>query len=87
MLLYIDPGTGSMLFSLAVGAVTMLYFAGKAAVMKIKFLLSGGTYSMNKEPIHPIVIYSEGSRYWNVFAPVVKEFEKRETPLIFLYIL
>lgn len=83
MLLYIDPGTGSMLFSLAVGAVTMLYFAGKAAVMKIKFLLSGGTYSMNKEPMHPIVIYSEGSRYWNVFAPVVKEFEKRETPLIF----
>ena len=83
MLLYIDPGTGSMLFSLAIGFVTMLYFAGKAAVMKLKFILTGGTYAVRKKSVHPIVIYSEGSRYWNVFSPILKEFEKNETPLIF----
>jgi len=29
LLQYIDPGTGSMLFSVVIGLMTMLYFVGK----------------------------------------------------------
>ncbi|HKM06473.1 MAG TPA: CDP-glycerol glycerophosphotransferase family protein, partial [Sphaerochaeta sp.] len=82
MLLYIDPGTGSMLFSIVIGLVTMLYFVGKAAFIKLKFVLSGGKAVANGDR-YPFVIYSEGERYWNIFKPVVEEFEKRQVPVVF----
>ena len=40
-LLYIDPGTGSMLFSILIGAAATLFFVAKAAGIKFKILLSG----------------------------------------------
>ncbi|MCF0126144.1 MAG: CDP-glycerol--glycerophosphate glycerophosphotransferase, partial [Clostridia bacterium] len=39
--LYIDPGTGSMLFSILVGAAATIFFLGKAAFLKLKVFLSG----------------------------------------------
>ncbi len=84
MLMYIDPGTGSMLFSIAVGFITMMYFLGKAALLKLKFLFSGGNRAVKTEKTLPVVIYSEGSRYWNVFSPVIQEFEKQRSPLLYL---
>jgi hypothetical protein len=33
---------------------------------------------------HPYVIYSEGKQYWNVFKPVLYEFERRQTELFYL---
>ena len=82
MTFYIDPGTGSMLFSIVIGLVTMLYFVSKAAFIKLKFVLSGGKAVANGDR-YPFVIYSEGERYWNIFKPVVEEFEKRQVPVIF----
>ena len=82
MVFYIDPGTGSMLFSIIIGLVTMLYFVSKAAVIKLKFFLSGGKAVANGDRF-PFVIYSEGERYWNVFKPIVEEFEKRQVPVVF----
>jgi ABC-type proline/glycine betaine transport system ATPase subunit len=41
-LLYIDPGTGSALFSILIGAVATVYFLGCALFIKLKFILSGG---------------------------------------------
>ena len=79
---YIDPGTGSMLFSIVIGLVTMLYFVSKAAFLKLKFVLSGGKAVTNGDR-YPIVIYSEGERYWDVFKPIVEEFEKRQVPVVF----
>lgn len=40
--LYIDPGTGSMLFSLAVGILTAGVFAFRALALKLKFIFTGG---------------------------------------------
>lgn len=82
ILFYIDPGTGSMLFSIVIGLVTMLYFVGKAAFLKLKLVLSGGKAVTNGDR-YPFVIYSEGDRYWNVFKPIVEEFEKRQVPVVF----
>ena len=42
MYLYIDPGTGSMLFTIIIGLISTLIFAFRGKFLKLKFLLSGG---------------------------------------------
>ena len=83
--LYIDPGTGSMLFTIVVGAATTLFFLAKAAIIKVKIILSGkkGDASAVDSSYKPYVIYCEGKQYWNVFKPVADEFEKRQIPLTY----
>lgn len=39
---YIDPGTGSMIFSLFIGIATAVSFALNALWVKLKFVFSGG---------------------------------------------
>ncbi|MBN1242895.1 MAG: CDP-glycerol glycerophosphotransferase family protein [Spirochaetales bacterium] len=78
--LYIDPGTGSALFSIAVGLATTVYFFSKhfwvwlkgrfARASAVSVRVSGGERAR-------IVLHSEGARYWNVFKPVVEELERR----------
>jgi len=81
-LLYIDPGTGSALFSILIGIAATLYFLGRALLIKIKVLFSGkGTLSIYK---NPYVIYSEGSQYFNVFKPVLDNFEDKKTEILYL---
>lgn len=84
-LLYIDPGTGSMLFSILIGAAATLFFLAKAAFIKIKLFFSekkDGSGIVDAS-YKPYVIYNEGNQYWNVFKPVVEEFEKRKLPLAY----
>jgi hypothetical protein len=79
--LYIDPGTGSMLFSIFIGLAAALYFLFRTLFVKIKFVFSG---KRNKDFVknrYPYVIYNEGLQYWNVFKPIVEEFEKRKISL------
>ncbi len=81
--LYIDPGTGSMLFSLAIGVVTALIFALRALAVKLRFILSGGKAKKVCAGKIPFVIYSDHKRYWNVFEPICDEFERRKIPLVY----
>lgn len=84
-LLYIDPGTGSMLFSILIGAAATLFFVAKAAWIKFKIILSGkkdGSGIVDAS-YKTYVIYNEGNQYWNVFKPVTDEFEKRKIPLMY----
>ena len=81
--LYIDPGTGSMLFSIVITLVTMLYFVGKKAIIKLKFVLSGGKAVAGSKTRYPFVIYSESARYWTVFKPIVDEFEGRGIDVLY----
>ena len=80
LLLYIDPGTGSMLFSIIIGATATLFFLLKAAFLKLKMLFSAkkGGDAVVDSKYHEYVIYNEGKQYWNVFKPVCDEFEKRK---------
>ncbi|MCQ2597749.1 MAG: CDP-glycerol glycerophosphotransferase family protein [Treponema sp.] len=78
-LLYIDPGTGSMLFSIMVGAAATLFFLGKAAILKLKIFFSGKKDgSVVDSSFQKYVIYSEDKRYWNLFKPILDEAEKRQ---------
>jgi len=83
-LLYIDPGTGSALFSILIGAAATIYFLGRALIIKLKVILSGGKTATAASLEHPYVIYCEGKQYWNVFKPVLEEFENNKTSLLYL---
>lgn len=83
MLLYIDPGTGSMLFSILIGLAMTSVFAIRALVIKIKTTISFGKRTELDKSKLGIVIYSDSKRYWNVFAPIAREFEKRRFPLTY----
>jgi len=82
--LYIDPGTGSALFSILIGAAATIYFLGRALIIKLKVVLSGGKAANAVSADHSFVIYCEGKQYWNVFKPVLDEFENHKTALLYL---
>ena len=81
MLLYIDPGTGSMLFSVFIGIVSALVFLSRKIFLKIKFFLSGGKAQKGSDSKIQYAIFSDHKRYWNVFKPICDEFEKRGIPI------
>jgi len=78
---YIDPGTGSMLFTIVIGLAAALVFFLKSAWIKIKFVLSGGKVKTETTEKAPFVIFSDSKRYFNVFHAICDEFERREIPL------
>jgi hypothetical protein len=82
--LYIDPGTGSALFSILIGAAATVYFFGRALIIRLKVVISGGKISKSAGIKSPYVIYSEGSQYSNVFRPVLDEFEARNIKITYL---
>lgn len=82
--LYIDPGTGSMIFSILIGAAATLFFLAKAALLKLKVFFSGKKGGVSQDASYkPYVIYSEGKQYWNVFKPVCDQFEERKISLTY----
>ena len=82
--LYIDPGTGSALFSILIGAAATIYFLGRALIIKLKVVLSGGKISDSANVESSCVIFNEGSQYSNVFKPVLDEFERRGINILYL---
>lgn len=82
--LYIDPGTGSMLFSVLIGAAATLFFLARALILKLKVLISGKKDGIQLDSsFKKFVIYNEGKQYWNTFMPVVQEFENRGIELTY----
>ena len=77
MRLYIDPGTGSMLFAILFGALGVLRFVFKGVLVKLKFLLSGGKKAEINHDVIPLAIFSDDKRYWQTFEPVVRELDAR----------
>jgi len=84
MRLYIDPGTGSMLFAILIGAIGVARFALKGAFVKLKFLLTGGKQAEKPADTLPLVIYSDDKRYWQTFEPVVRELDARSFDVTYM---
>ena len=82
-LLYIDPGTGSMLFTILLGAITTLYFFVRKLIVYIRFRASGGKVSKEDMAKIPYLIFSDNRQYWTVFKPICDEFERRQVPLVY----
>ena len=83
MLLYIDPGTGSMLFTVLLGLVTTLFFFLQKLFIRLRFKLSAGKVDKAALARHPYVIFSDSGNYWNVFRPICDEFERRQIPVMY----
>lgn len=81
---YIDPGTGSMLFTVLIGVLGAGAYALRDSIVKAKFLLSGGRTVTMDDEVPDFVIFSDDKRYWNVFKPICDEFEKREVPITYM---
>lgn len=71
---YIDPGTGSMLFTVLIGLISVVAYGFKGLWIKLK-TLSGKTSKKDNKKL-PIIIYTDSKRYWNIFKPICDEFEK-----------
>ena len=84
MKFYIDPGTGSMLFTILIGILGALRYVFKSWFVKLRFFLSGGRKTKDDGDKLPLVIFSEGKQYWNFFKPVCKELETRGVKTVYM---
>ena len=84
MILYIDPGTGSMLFTILIGVLGTGLYLMRNVLMKLRFLMTGGRRTGEDQDRVPYAIFSDSKRYWNLFEPICDEFEKRGEPLLYL---
>ena len=83
MTLYIDPGTGSMLFTILIGVIGAGIYSIRMLWIKLRFKLSGGKVEAGQQKL-PYVIYSDDKRYWNIFGPICREMDKRGKNILYL---
>ncbi len=83
--LYIDPGTGSMLFTILIGLLGTAGFLLRNVFVRLRFLLSGGgKEKASAGETVPYAIFSDHKRYWNTFESICDEFERRGEPLVYM---
>ena len=83
-MLYIDPGTGSMLFAILIGVIGTLNYVLKNWIVKMRFTLSSGKKVEKNADKIPFVIFSDDKRYWNIFDPICREFDRRGVDLVYM---
>ena len=74
-LLYLDPGTGSLLLYAIVGITTTVLFALRGFWYTLRSRVFMGKKGSVKE-LPDLVFQSEGGRYWQVFQPVLKALDR-----------
>ena len=84
MYFYIDPGTGSMLFTILIGIIGAAIYAFRNLLVKAKFWMSGGKQKQTGEGRSPFVIFTDSKRYWSIFKPLCDEMEKRGEDVLYL---
>lgn len=84
MKLYIDPGTGSMLFAILIGLIGAVGWMLKGLWVKIRFLFSGGKRSESINKKVPLVIFSDDKRYWSVFEPICRELDANSFDTVYM---
>jgi len=82
---YIDPASTSALLYIIIAVAATLAYALRGFFYKLKNLILGKGFVSSKDFQHSdIILYSEGKQYWPVFLPVIKAFEKRNLPSVYL---
>ena len=84
LMLYIDPATGSMLFTIVFGIIGAAIYALRGLFLKLRFRLSGGKADISISKTIPIAIYSDDKRYWNIFKPICDEFDRRHQSVVYM---
>jgi Putative glycosyl/glycerophosphate transferases involved in teichoic acid biosynthesis TagF/TagB/EpsJ/RodC len=82
---YIDPGTGSMLFTILIGVLSAAAYFLRNSFMKLRFIFSlGKKEKVENDDSVPFAIFTDSKRYWNIFKPICDEFEKRGQQAVYL---
>jgi len=75
-LLYLDPGSGSLLLYAVFGIAATLFFSIKKLWFGIQSrILKGESLNNLPEKLPALVFHSEGLKYWQVFQPVLEALE------------
>ncbi len=80
--LYIDPGTGSMLFTILIGVLGAAFYSLRLFFIKLKYKISGGKTDIADQKI-PYVIFSDDKRYFSIFKPIIKELDRRGVDVVY----
>ena len=72
-----------MLFTILFGIFGVAVFSLRALMIRIKYRVSGRSIKNDKQKI-PIAVHCENKRYWNIFEPILNEFEKKQQKIIYL---
>lgn len=83
MRFYIDPGTGSMLFTVLLGIIGAAFYSLRMLFIKLRYGLGGGKAQKSKGKI-PFVIFSDSKRYWNVFEPVIRKLSQYGKEILYI---
>ena len=81
--LYIDPGTGSMLFTILLGVVGAAFYSLRMMFIKLRYKIGGGKAEMTSKKI-PLVIFSDNKRYWSIFEPICRELQLRGKDVVYI---
>lgn len=84
LFMYIDPGTGSMLFTILIGVLSAGYYFLRNLLMKMKFKFSGGNIKEEDSRRIPYAIFTDSKRYLTIFKPICDEMDKRGEKLVYL---
>ena len=82
MRFYIDPGTGSMLFTILIGVLGAAFYSARMLFIKLRYRLGGGKVEELDKKI-PLVIFSDGKQYWKVFKPICQELSSRGQEVVY----
>ena len=84
VLLYLDPGTGSLLISTLMGLSLTLLYILKGLFYKFSYFLFGIKRKSLNDFSGKIVFFSEGKSYWRVYKPIITELIKKKQKVIYL---
>ena len=82
MLSYIDPGTGSMLFTVLIGILGAAVYSVRVFILKMKSRVGGGRAKKGKRV--PLAVFSDNKRYFSVFDPILHELSARGRSVLYL---
>jgi len=80
---YIDPGTGSMLFTILIGTISVMIYSLKGLWIKLRYAFNKDAKRINTNAF-PYAIYSDDKRYWTTFKPICDLFEERKQAVLYL---
>ena len=82
--LYIDPGTGSMLFTILISAISAVVYVVRILWIKAKNMAGVKNQNERNAKRIPIVMFSDNKRYWSTFRPICDELEKRGQKAVYM---
>ena len=83
MFLYIDPGTGSMLFTVLISVIGAAIYSLRMLLVKLRTKVGGKKRSGTDGRI-PFVIFSDDKRYYSVFEPILRILDERGCEVLYL---